>query len=94
MVTVYSQGNTLEAINERFDAIISDIGLADGTGYAVIREAKLQHKDVIGIGLSGYDSPADVEIGKLAGFDYHLSKPFDCEKLRSLLRISPRSPPA
>ena len=88
VVTAYSLGSALELLDEPFDAIIADIGLPDGTGYAVISEAKLRHKDVLGIALSGYGSPADVHVGKLAGFDHHLTKPFDCERIRSLLAIS------
>lgn len=69
----------------QFDAIISDIALPDGSGYALIREAKRGQKNVIGIALSGYDTPMDVEIGKMAGFDHHLTKPFDCDAIRSIL---------
>jgi CheY-like chemotaxis protein len=75
----------LALITAPFDAIICDIGLPDGTGYALISEAKRQHKDILAIALTGYGSPFDIEIGKQAGFDHHLTKPFDCEKIRSLL---------
>jgi DNA-binding response OmpR family regulator len=71
--------------DKQFDAIISDIALPDGSGYALIREAKRGQEKVIGIALSGYDTPMDVEIGKLAGFDHHLTKPFDCDAIRSIL---------
>ena len=71
--------------DKQFDAIISDIALPDGSGYALINEAKRGQKNVIGIALSGYDTPMDVEIGKLAGFDHHLTKPFDCDAIRSIL---------
>ena len=68
-----------------FDAIVSDIALPDGTGYALVREAKRRWKDVLAIALSGYSLPGDVNIGRLSGFDYHLSKPVDCQQLRSIL---------
>jgi CheY-like chemotaxis protein len=76
----------------QYDAIISDIALPDGSGYALISEAKRLQNNVLAIALSGYASPMDIQIGKMAGFDHHLTKPFDCEQIRSLLAtISPRS---
>jgi CheY-like chemotaxis protein len=86
VVTAESLQKGLGALEEmRFDAIISDIALPDGSGYALISDAKQRDKDVVGIALSGYASPGDVNIGRLAGFDYHLTKPCDCERLRSIL---------
>jgi CheY-like chemotaxis protein len=73
---------------ESFDVILSDIALPDGTGYALVSEARRRGKDVLAIALSGYDYPSEVQIAKLTGFDYHLSKPFDCGQLRSLLEES------
>ena len=68
-----------------FDIILSDIGLPDGTGYALIGEARRRGKDVLAIALSGFGFPAEMKISKQTGFDHHLSKPFDCQELRSLL---------
>ena len=70
---------------KRFDAIVSDICLPDGTGYALIAEAKKKDRKLKAIALSGYTSSADVAVGKMSGFDHHLSKPFDCHLLRTLL---------
>jgi DNA-binding response OmpR family regulator len=69
----------------RFDAIISDISLPDGTGYALITEAKARDKGVLGIALSGYASPLDIAIGVRMGFDHYLTKPFDCGRIRTIL---------
>jgi DNA-binding response OmpR family regulator len=71
--------------SETFGAIISDIALPDGTGYALIHEARRSGIDVLAIALSAYSYPEDVLTAKLTGFDYHLKKPFDCGQLRSLL---------
>ncbi|MEY2539016.1 MAG: two-component system, chemotaxis family, CheB/CheR fusion protein [Verrucomicrobiota bacterium] len=70
---------------EPIDVILSDIALPDGTGYALVSEARRRGKNVLAIALSGYDYPSDVRIAKLTGFDYHLSKPCDCHQLRALL---------
>jgi CheY-like chemotaxis protein len=67
------------------DVVLSDIALPDGTGYALISEARRQGKRVLAIALSGYAYPSDVRIAKLTGFDHHLSKPCDCHYLRTIL---------
>ena len=69
----------------QFDAVISDISLPDGSGYAVANEAKRRREDIVAIALSGYAGAADIEIGRRSGFDHHLTKPCDCQQLRSLL---------
>jgi CheY-like chemotaxis protein len=85
--TANNLARALELLTQSFDVVIADIDLPDGTGYAVITEAKSRHKNLLGIALSGYASPSDVEVGRMAGFDHHLTKPFDCDKIRSLLRL-------
>ena len=71
--------------SESFDALLSDIALPDGTGYALVSEARRRGRPLLAIALSGYAYPEEVNISKLTGFDYHLSKPCDCQKLRALL---------
>ena len=69
---------------KRFDAVVSDLGLPDGTGYDVIREAK-RHQQLIGVALTGRGEYDDVQQGLEAGFDYHLTKPVDFSELRGVL---------
>ena len=71
---------------DRFDAIISDIALPDGTGYTLINEARRLGMRVLGIAVSGYPYPSNVEEAGVTGFDYHLTKPVDCDQLCSLLK--------
>ncbi len=70
---------------EQFDAIISDIGLPDTSGYELVREAK-RRQPVQGIALSGFGMEEDVRRSLEAGFDYHLTKPVEFHELRSLLQ--------
>jgi two-component system response regulator PilR (NtrC family) len=84
--TLESGLNRLQS--EPFDVILSDIALPDGTGYALVSEARRRGNDVLAIALSGYNYPSEVQIAKLTGFDHHLSKPCDCSQLRSLLEES------
>ena len=71
---------------ERFDAIISDIALPDGTGYTLINEARHRGIRALSIAMSGYPYPSDVNEPGATGFDYHLTKPIDCDHLCSLLK--------
>jgi len=71
--------------NGRFDALISDIGLPDGSGYELVREAK-RNKPIKGVALSGFGTEEDIRRSSDAGFDYHLTKPIDFPDLQLLLR--------
>jgi two-component system CheB/CheR fusion protein len=75
---------------EHFNAILSDIALPDGTGYALVSEARRRADSVLAIALSAYPYPEDVRVPKLTGFDYHLQKPIDCARLQSLLQMESR----
>ena len=67
------------------DVIVSDIALPDGTGYALVAEARRRGNRALAIALSGYAYPSDVHIAKLTGFDHHLTKPCDYHYLRTIL---------
>ena len=73
---------------KRFDAIISDICLPDGTGYTLINEARRRGIRALSIAMSGYPYPSNVNQPGVTGFDYHLTKPLDCDDLCSLLKQS------
>ena len=73
---------------QRFDAVISDFALPDGTGYALMSEARRRGIRALGIAISGYPYPSDVNEPGVTGFDYHLTKPVNCDRLCSLLNES------
>ena len=76
----------LDELNHQpFDVLLSDIGLPDGTGYALVTEARRRGGDMLMIALSGFGFPTEKELSLKTGFDHHLTKPFDCQQLRSLL---------
>lgn len=68
----------------QFDAVISDLGLPDGSGLDLMRELQRQ-RPVAGIALSGYGMEDDLRKTKEAGFFAHLVKPVNFEQLRQLL---------
>jgi CheY-like chemotaxis protein len=70
--------------SKRFDVVLSDIGLPDGTGYEVVSQAK-QTQPIKAVALSGFDREEDIRRGKEAGFDFHLTKPVDFQELRHVL---------
>ncbi|MDQ6810187.1 MAG: ATP-binding protein, partial [Verrucomicrobiota bacterium] len=73
-----------DAINigsaQEIDIVISDLGLPDGNGYEVM-EALRSNSRLFGIALSGYGMEADVDRSAVAGFQLHLTKPVDAQKL-------------
>lgn len=72
--------------SQPFDALVSDIALPDGTGYALISEARRRGIDVMAIALTAYSYPRGAEEPRVTGFDFYLKKPLDCAKLRFLLQ--------
>jgi signal transduction histidine kinase/ActR/RegA family two-component response regulator len=65
------------------DAIVMDIGLPDMHGYELARQIRLlpNGRDVPIIALTGFGQSRDKEAAAQAGFNAHLVKPVDPEKL-------------
>ena len=84
---IVQNGLTLLRTN-RFEAIVSDIMLPDGTGYGLMSEARRHGFNALAIALTAYGYPAEVNEPKLTGFDYHLRKPIDCERLAAILEVA------
>lgn len=72
------------ASREKFDLVISDIGLPDRTGYDLMQELGTRHA-LKGIAMSGYGADADRARGKAAGFVLHLTKPVSISSLEDAL---------
>jgi PAS domain S-box-containing protein len=86
VVTCDSAQGALRLLDStEFDALISDIGLPDGSGYDLVREAKGK-QSLKGVALSGFGTEEDIRRSAEAGFDYHLTKPIDFPDLQSLLQ--------
>jgi PAS domain S-box-containing protein len=73
--------------SQKFDLLISDLGLPDGSGLDVMREVK-ERSETPGIALSGYGADEDIRQSKAAGFAAHLVKPVNISALRAAIRIS------
>ena len=78
--------------SQPFNVVVSDIALPDGTGYALIGEARRRGINVLAIALTAYSYPREADEPKVTGFDYYLRKPLDCMKLRALLQEAGTAP--
>jgi len=87
--TVRTAGNLAAALQAaaeiNFELLISDIELPDGSGLELMWSLRAQ-RQVPAIALSGYGSPADLELSHSAGFTEHLIKPVDIQTLDQAIR--------
>jgi two-component system CheB/CheR fusion protein len=58
------------------DVLLSDIGLPDGDGWELLKQANLP-KSVYAIAMSGFGMGNDHKKSRAAGYKRHLVKPFD-----------------
>ena len=68
----------------QLDALISDIGLPDGTGFEVVAEAQKRQR-LKAVALTAWTTDDDRERGFKAGFDEYLGKPLDFRQLEGAL---------
>ena len=71
-----------------FDVLISDMGLPDGTGIDLMNKLSAS-RPVFGIALTGFGMESDVHRSSAAGFQHHLIKPVDLNRLDALIQSAP-----
>ncbi|MHA3770436.1 transporter substrate-binding domain-containing protein [Verrucomicrobiota bacterium sgz303538] len=77
---------------QRFDLLLSDIGLPDATGLELAAELR-SAGPLRAVAFSGFGSEEDVRRSKDAGFSEHLVKPLDINQLKqAVARVMSRSP--
>ena len=87
----------LGLLNEsRFDILVSDIGMPKVDGYAFIRKVReleaQRGKDIPAVALTAYARETDCQLAIEAGFQVHLSKPFDpIELVRVVAKLAQQS---
>jgi CheY-like chemotaxis protein len=75
------------AVEYQPDLVLLDIGLPEMDGYEVARRLR-QHPELQAvslIALTGYGQETDRHRSRAAGFDHHLVKPVDLQKLQEVL---------
>jgi PAS domain S-box-containing protein len=70
------------AASRRFDLLISDLGLPDGSGLELMKALR-DGQNIPGIALSGFGTDDDVAASVAAGFSAHLTKPVEWDRLRA-----------
>jgi two-component system CheB/CheR fusion protein len=78
------------AAAEKFDILVSDIGLPDASGYELMEQIRDRYR-MKGIALSGYGMEGDVQRGKAAGFADHITKPVSVAQLQAAIQRVVRS---
>lgn len=73
------------AVSSRPDLALIDIGLPDIDGYEAARRIRTEASGVRLIAMTGFGGPRDRQQALDAGFDAHVTKPIDPERLASLL---------
>jgi CheY-like chemotaxis protein len=69
----------------RFDVLVSDLALPDGTGWALLRQLRADRADLPAVAVSGHGEAADVDASLAAGYCAHLMKPVDLRQLRKAI---------
>jgi CheY-like chemotaxis protein len=86
MTLAHSMSEALEELEkDGFDLMLSDIGLPDGTGLDLIRRVRAISK-LPAVALSGFGMEEDVITCREAGFDEHLTKPINFQKLEQIIQ--------
>jgi signal transduction histidine kinase len=72
------------ALRNKFDLLISDIALPDGTGMDLMMQMRAI-ANVPGIAISGFGNNGDIDRSLQAGFSEHLTKPIKLENLEAAI---------
>ena len=88
----YTGGTCLhEALEWKPSIAFLDIGLPDMTGYGIARQLRAKFgADILLVAVTGYDSAQDRTVSAEAGFDMHLAKPAQLDRLVSIAATGPR----
>jgi CheY-like chemotaxis protein len=81
--SIESAGDVAAALEladqRRFDLLVSDLGLPDGSGHDLMRRLRERGHKFPAIALSGYGQAEDIRLSHEAGFATHLIKPVSRE---------------
>ncbi len=85
VVTAATIAEALAAADaDKFDLVISDLGLPDGTGTELMEKLRARY-GLRGIALTGYGTEEDIARTRDAGFITHLVKPVSIAELRRVI---------
>lgn len=88
VVAAYNGQGCLDAL-DTFDPdiLILDIGLPDLSGYEVVRKIRQHpiHHELYVAAITGWGQPEDRVKALAAGFDLHVLKPVDADKIMAII---------
>jgi len=94
VTSVSSVREAIEVIQHRPpDILISDIGLPNEDGYALIRQIRDRGEQIPAIALTAYAGIDNRELAIAAGFQQHLAKPFNPDELVAIVASLVNHPP-
>ena len=79
--------------DNKWDVVVSDIGMPCLSGYDLIRQARERGHCVPMIAVTGFDTPEHRRQISRHGFAYHLTKPFDPDHLVAVVGETVRREP-
>ncbi len=82
VTAVSTAAAALESVRERRpDVLVSDIGLPDGDGFALLKRVRESNQDLPAVAVTAYASRQDVARALAAGFQAHVAKPVEPAQL-------------
>ena len=83
--TAGTVASAIEAVERAsFDLLLCDIGLPDGTGFQLMERVR-RSCTTPALALSGFGMEDDIAKSKEAGFEAHLTKPVNFQKLEATI---------
>src|SRR5258705_6716238 len=85
---VYDAHSVFHAVKEfEPDAVLLDIGMPQMTGYDIARELRrTRGNDLLLIAVTAWNKFSDKMAAHIAGFDHHVSKPYQPEEILGVLK--------
>jgi CheY-like chemotaxis protein/two-component sensor histidine kinase len=82
VTAVSTAAAALESVRTRRpDVLVSDIGLPDGDGFALLKRVRESNHDLPAVAVTAYASRQDVAKALAAGFQAHVAKPVEPAQL-------------
>jgi signal transduction histidine kinase/ActR/RegA family two-component response regulator len=92
VVAAHTVRSAMEAaVRNKFDLLLSDIALPDGTGIQLMTQLRAITR-IPGIAVSGFGNDGDIERSLSAGFSEHLIKPVKLDDLEAAIERALSSP--
>lgn len=76
-----------QAASQKFDFLITDLGLPDGNGFDLMEDLA-EKFGTNGVAVSGYGMQSDKDRAARSGFLQHFTKPFSIDSLDKILAIA------